>query len=97
MRPDARAPRPAPPSEHHRLMPLSERGEENISLLGILSRASACIFKGVHFHKSARRWKAQIKKNGVVRYLGLYSTPQEAHAAYVSAAAALHGQFARAD
>jgi len=41
------------------------------------------------------RWHASIQKNGRPRYLGLFSTPQEAHAAYVDAARKLFGEFAR--
>ena len=28
------------------------------------------------------KWKAQIKRNGIIKYLGLYDTALEAHAAY---------------
>ena len=51
-------------------------------------------FKGARWHKGAGRWVAQIWFNGKQKYLGLYSTPQEAHAAYCAAAIELHGEFA---
>lgn len=52
-------------------------------------------YKGVCWHKAACRWIAQIQKNNKTIYLGLYSTPEEAHAAYRKAAEQLHGEFAR--
>lgn len=48
--------------------------------------------KGVHKHK--RKWVASIGHNYKVIYLGLFDTPEEAHAAYSNAAAELHGEFA---
>jgi len=50
-------------------------------------------FKGVSYARG--RWKAQIRKNGVRHYLGLYDTPEEASAVYISAAKKMHGEFAR--
>lgn len=47
-------------------------------------------YKGVCFHKPARKWMASI--NGT--YLGLFDTPEAAHAAYCEAALRLHGEFA---
>jgi len=35
------------------------------------------------------KWKSQIKLNGAHHYLGLFNTPEEAHAAYISARTAL--------
>lgn len=52
-------------------------------------------FKGVSFHGGANKWMAQIKVNWENKYLGVYSTPQEAHAAYCKAAKKHHQQFAR--
>ena len=43
-----------------------------------------------------RKWRAQIVVNYKVHYLGLFSTPEEANAAYMEAARAAHGEFARA-
>lgn len=50
--------------------------------------------KGVTLERSGR-WKALIYKEKEIHRLGLYDTPEEAHAAYVKAAAELHGEFAR--
>lgn len=52
-------------------------------------------YKGVCWHPSANRWQAQIKVDGRNKYLGLFPTPVEAHAAYCAAAKELHGEFAR--
>ena len=40
------------------------------------------------------RYKARLIHNGKVMYLGTYDTPEEAHAAYLSARKRLHGSFA---
>jgi HNH endonuclease/AP2 domain len=52
--------------------------------------------KGASFHKQAGRWRAAIRIDGRQRHLGLFDTPEEAHAAYVRAARELFGEFARA-
>lgn len=59
-------------------------------------RNSRSGFKGVTWHKLGGRWAAQITANGKNHYLGLFDTPEAAHAAYVAASHTLHGQFARA-
>lgn len=53
-------------------------------------------FKGVSWKKSDRRWCAQIKYFGRNIYLGLYSTPEEASAAYEAKARELFGSFYQA-
>lgn len=57
---------------------------------------NAAGFKGIHWNHNSQRWCAQIKENGKTKYLGLFATPEEAHAAYMAAARRLHGKFARA-
>lgn len=52
-------------------------------------------FKGIYFDKRNGKWGAQIQSDGVRYFLGLFDTPEEAHAAYCEAAARLHGEFAR--
>jgi hypothetical protein len=51
-------------------------------------------FKGVHFMKSTRRWRARIGINGRRISLGLYGTALEAANAYDEAARNLVGEFA---
>jgi HNH endonuclease len=61
-----------------------------------LPRNNRCGFKGVTRTKSGR-WCASIHKQGRRYHLGIFSTPQEAHAAYVTAARKLFGEFARTE
>jgi hypothetical protein len=51
-------------------------------------------FKGVTWHKSNKKWVAQIKVASRKKHIGLYPTPQEAALAYDAAALAIHGEFA---
>lgn len=52
--------------------------------------------KGVSWNSARRKWIAQIKVAGEKKYLGGFDTAAEAHSAYVSAANAAFGEFARA-
>lgn len=58
-------------------------------------RTNTSGFKGVHLHKSAGKWVAQITNAGKYLYLGLFETPESAYAARVAASAELHGEFGR--
>ncbi len=60
-----------------------------------LSKSNTSGYKGVHWHRGGRRWLAQITADGRNKYLGLFDSPVEAHAAYCAAAKELHGEFAR--
>lgn len=51
-------------------------------------------FKGVH--PKRKKWCAQIRCGDQRVTLGSFSTPEEAHAAYVNAANEMFGEFARA-
>lgn len=51
--------------------------------------------KGVTWHKTRRKWDAKIMSGGKHHFLGSFSTPEDAAAAYAAAAARMHGSFAR--
>lgn len=62
-----------------------------------MHRDNASGFKGVIFHVGRRKpWQARIYLDGHNRSLGYYLKPEEAHAAYFSAAVDHFGEFARA-
>lgn len=52
-------------------------------------------YRGVSYHKQARRWEAYIGSNGRKIYLGLYDSAEEASWAYDNKARELYGEFAR--
>ncbi len=52
-------------------------------------------FKGITRQKGL--WRAQIRSGGRAYRLGLFRSPEEAHAAYCSAAQELFGEFWRAE
>jgi hypothetical protein len=60
-----------------------------------VQRNKACGLKGVS--RDRRGWRATIHKNGRLRHLGTFATPQAAHAAYAKAARQLFGEFARTE
>jgi hypothetical protein len=52
-------------------------------------------YKGVSWHRSARKWQARIAVNHEEIFLGHFSSPEAAHNAYCKAAIQYHGEFAR--
>ena len=57
-------------------------------------------FRGVTERKrfnTPARYQASIRHNGHQRFLGIFTTPEEAHAAYLKAAMDLHGEYFAAD
>ena len=47
-------------------------------------------YRGVYWHARAKKWAAEINAYGCQKYLGLFGTPEDAHTAYLMAAAGLH-------
>ena len=45
---------------------------------------------GASWHEGRQKWQAQIYINGKAKYLGLFKTKEEAHAAYLAAKRELH-------
>lgn len=52
-------------------------------------------YKGVCFHKKAKKWTANIKVRGRIQYLGLFSSAEAAYEKYIEAAKVSFGEFAR--
>jgi hypothetical protein len=52
-------------------------------------------YKGVHWNKEKRKWKAAIKVNRKLIFLGLFDDLEEAYEAYVAASKKYHGEFGR--
>lgn len=50
--------------------------------------------RGVHWHRAAQAWVAQVCIDGESRHLGCFAGIGDAKAAYEAAAATLHGDFA---
>lgn len=61
-----------------------------------VSKNNRAGLKGAFWHGQMKRWRSQIMKNGKLYNLGMFDTPEEAHAAYAAKAAELFGEFARA-
>lgn len=58
-----------------------------------MNRNNTTGFKGVT-QVGPNRWAAAIAMNGCCHYLGVYDSPEKAHAVYCEAAVWLHGEFA---
>lgn len=63
---------------------------ENCQNTGLLR--SACGFRGVYKRRNGR-YAATISINTVNTHIGLFDTPEEAHAAYVAKSLEVHGAF----
>lgn len=57
-------------------------------------RSNTSGYKGVCWNKDVRKWQSNIRSDGRRIHLGLFSTPEEAYAAYCEAALKYHGKFA---
>jgi len=58
-------------------------------------RDNAVGLKGVCLDKRVDKWKAEIRRDGVSKFLGYFETAELAHAAYMAAAMRIHGEYAR--
>jgi len=58
-----------------------------------MSRRNTSGFKGVCWHKTHHCWIAQSRVNGVIKFLGYFSTPELASAAYLAFVTPLHDEF----
>lgn len=61
-----------------------------------LRRDNTTGFKGVTFDKQSGKYQAQIRFQHRSRTIGRFDTAEQAHAAYMAAATAAFGEFARA-
>lgn len=75
--------------ENLRLATCSENGANKPKRAGLTSA-----YKGVCRHAANLMYRAQIKKNGKVYYLGQFHREKDAAVAYNKAALELHGEFA---
>ena len=58
-------------------------------------KSSTTGYKGVCFDKHREKYMAHIHPNGRMKFIGYYSTPEEAASAYDEAASFYFGEFAR--
>ena len=49
-------------------------------------------YPGVSWIKASKKWQAQIKINGKLKYLGYFETAEEAHQAYLQGKIKFHGK-----
>ena len=52
-------------------------------------------YKGVHFHKGTKKWRAVVSVNNYPKHLGLFKTLEEAHIAYETWCIQHRGEFTR--
>ena len=69
-----------------RLATHKENGQ-NVSSPGINNNSG---FRGVCWHKRDKKWRAQIKLNGKIKYLGSFNTSEEAYECYLKAKREMH-------
>ena len=72
---------------------LASRGQNATNATA--QKSSRTGLRGVHYHRDAKRYRAQLSKNGKTTSLGYFDTPEQAHAAYLNAARKVHGPFVR--
>ena len=57
------------------------------------SKRNTSGYKGVSWHKAARKWEAHYYPDGAKKHLGLFADIEDAFAARDAAARELHGEF----
>lgn len=55
---------------------------------------SSSIYLGVSLYKRDKKWRADIRKNGKSKFIGLFLNEQDAAVAYDKEAIQMHGNFA---
>lgn len=60
-----------------------------------MSSTNTSGFKGVSWHKAAKKWRATINLSNKHIHIGTFSTPLEAYEAYCEACVKYHGEFSR--
>ena len=66
---------------------ISRENEQNNSKVPFNNTSG---YRGVSWHKTVKKWTAHIRVKGVLIHLGVYNTPEEAHAAYLCAKSEQH-------
>ena len=51
-------------------------------------------FRGVYWNKGAKKWKVDIKTNGIKKFVGTFTSKIEAAKAYNKACLEIYGQYA---
>lgn len=59
-------------------------------------KVGASGYRGVTWSHKLQTWRAQIRDNGRMKYLGCFGDPRVAHEAYLAARKGVHPEFARA-
>ena len=54
-------------------------------------------YKGVSYHTRDNKYQASIQINKVQKFLGYFTTPEDAYAAYCEASKKYHGEFGRVE
>lgn len=79
--------------DDNRIANLRETSRSQNMRNSIRKRTIASPYQGTCFDKQSGRWLACITSNGRQINLGRYSTPEEAHEAYVKASVRIHGEY----
>lgn len=51
------------------------------NLENVPARGGSSGYRGISWHKGARKWQAQVRHHGRIHYLGLFATEEQAHKA----------------